>query len=101
RPFLYQDRLESLHDLRGLHRMGPTATREVMVGLGNMEIAKEGGRHSFVIMLSGMHEDRANAPLVSSPDDGRDLHEIWPGSCNDEKLHLHSAVSRNACPARE
>lgn len=78
RAVLVDDGLEALHDLGGLHRVRAGAHRQVDVGLGEFEVGEEAVFHRRVVVLAGVHQQRADGRLVrgEGADDGRDLHVV-------------------------
>jgi hypothetical protein len=57
RPLFQHDRLETLHDHRGLGGVGAAADLEVDVGPGDVQVVEERLAHLVVVVLAGMHQD--------------------------------------------
>ena len=102
--FRDQNRLERLHDLRSLVRVGSRTHSEPNVGLLQVEVAKKGSGHLVVVVLTGMNEyipkefSRAALTLVGDnaflvvpidrSNDGGRLHEVRSSSNDRYDFHL-------------
>ena len=71
------------HHAAGLLRVAAAAHAEVMIRIGQTQIAEERIGHIGVVVLTGMHQDGTAPWLVPQPVPQRcDLHEIGPGGGN-------------------
>ena len=88
RLFFDRDRFERLHNRGRLLRMAARPNPEIYIRRRHSQVAEEGLRHCFVIMLPGMHQKRLE--LVVAPlhrrDNGRYLHEVGPSARDDDDL---------------
>ena len=108
RAVLVDDRLEALHHLGGLHRMRAGADREVDVGFGQVEVGEQAVLHRRVVVLAGVHQQRADRRIVrgEGADDRRDLHVVRAGAddadhrCRGGGVGVHRVSSSGAASRR-
>jgi len=95
-----EDGLEALHDLGGLHRVRPRAHGEVDIGFGQFEIGEQPVLHRRIVMLAGVHQQRADRRVVrgEGADDGRDLHVVGARTnyTDDRRLHGDGGAHRDS-----
>jgi hypothetical protein len=82
-----QHRFEPLHDAGRLHRVGAAAHAEEVVGSADIEIVEERLRHVRIVVLPRVDQHRAVAAAFELRQQGRDLHEVRPGSGHQHHIH--------------
>ena len=91
RHLLDQDRLDALHDARGLRRMAQRADLEVDVGLANAEIVEEGAGQRIIVVLARVHDDLVDTSPLARSKDRREFRKVRTCSDHVEKFH-HSRI---------
>ena len=84
--------LESDHNASRLFGLGTSANAQIDIGLGDIELLKEGLAHVFVVVLPSVDQPITDAlafllSLLYGVNQRRNLHEIGPCPCYDGNFH--------------